>query len=1577
MKIQCFRFTMYSIIVFFGCLNLAVAYPPPPAGADVRSCGVIDWQPHNRRNVAALPAGLNAGPPRTVRLIYFLPNDRPFNAKVVQRMKDVIREVQTFYAEQMQAHGYGKLTFRVELDAQGEPMVHRVNGQHPDSHYVDADHTFVTVQDETRRIFNEEVNTIYVTAIDNSIDGVKSGGRIVGGVGSGLPKRRGGSALVSQRFDWGTVAHELGHTFGLWHDFRDGAYIMSYGPGEAGEERLSACHAERLAAHPNFNPDIPIDRVSGPTIELISPTFYPAGSKSVSVQLNVSDPEGVHQVMLHVETRTSHFAGGSWEVKTCRGLTGKKDALVEFEYDGVIPSDALSSLSDPAAHSMSASVVDTDGNWRSIHFGLVERSPHHIAFLNTRHSGLPLSFSPDGTTLASGSWDGIVILWDVMRQNEIATLEGHTSGVMSVSFSPDGTILASGSRDGTVILWDVMRKANIATLEGHTDAVNSVSFSPDGTILASGSWDGIVKLWDVMRKANIATLEGHTDVVNSVSFSPDGTTLASGSKDDTVKLWDVTRQNEIATLEGHTSDVTSVSFSPDGTILAFGSWEFASGSYDGIVKLWDVTRQNEIATLEGHTSGVTSVSFSPDGTILASGSWDSTVKLWDVATRVCFATLAHPKWVRTVSFSPDGMILASGIQNGTIVLWDTSGWPFLRIQGVAEIDIPDPNLRSAVTAKLGKPSSANIYGADMAGLTRLKAGASEIRELTGLQFATNLRELELGSNSISDVSVLTGLSKLAHLGLKDNFISDLSPLVANPGLGSEDVIDVTNNLLSYLSITTHISALIDRGVEIEFTDQAHAALLKVSGDNARGIPGTALAHPFVVEMQDENGSAIEGDPVTFTITAGAGTLSATSASTDANGRAQSTLTLGPNLDTVTVSVFGAGVEQTVTFNAVASFIRDSNLGAMVGTALNKLPGDRIVPEEMAALTHVNASASGISNLTGLEFAVNLASLSLRDNNISDISVLEHLTKLTWVRLRDNNITDLSPLTANMGLGTGDEVDVRGNPLSYSSIHTHIPTLRERGVQVIYDHRKPASLVKVSGDNQIGPRSATLANPSVVKVSDENGAAFEGVPLTFAITAGDGTLSVTSTTTDANGRAESTLTLGSTLGTIAVSVSATGLEQSVTFNAVVESYEFDLSLPSGISLIHVPLKAVAVDGIAKAVESVGDLYDALGGANAVNLLITHDPETQLWRSYLGDSGRGSAADAVLTADLGIIAVMDKAVSVRLEGAGLGAPILAPSYGSARRREASITLRPGANLVDVPFNDSRIARVSDLYALDGIRDNVTAVIILNSGEVKVVAQAGDDGDVPITGGQSFVMYAKANATVAISGKVWNNISEVGTVPPDAIPGIEVGDATPVLALSGSIVDEVTGLGKEGFHVTVKNLSTGMEVSAVTGAGGGGYQFTVVDFETARAAQIGDILEVSAQAPEQLIRVQPMRHTVTPSEVKRSQIQLAALVARVIPSGTSLLPNYPNPFNPETWIPYRLAWDSDVTLTIFDLSGRVVRMLEVGHRIAGFYESADRAIYWDGRNQFGEQVANGVYFYTLTAKDFTGTRRMVILR
>ena len=101
------------------------------------------------------------------------------------------------------------------------------------------------------------------------------------------------------------------------------------------------------------------------------------------------------------------------------------------------------------------------------------------------------------------------------------------------------------------------------------------------------------------------------------------------------------------------------------------------------------------------------------------------------------------------------------------------------------------------------------------------------------------------------------------------------------------------------------------------------------------------------------------------------------------------------------------------------------------------------------------------------------------------------------------------------------------------------------------------------------------------------------------------------------------------------------------------------------------------------------------------------------------------------------------------------------------------------------------------------------------------------------------------------------------------------------------------------------------------------------------------------------------------------------REIPDTTALLPNYPNPFNPETWIPYHLATDAEVTLTIYDVRGSVVRTLTLGHQPAGVYESRRRAAYWDGKNHIGEPVASGVYFYTLTAGEFTATRKLLIAK
>ena len=111
------------------------------------------------------------------------------------------------------------------------------------------------------------------------------------------------------------------------------------------------------------------------------------------------------------------------------------------------------------------------------------------------------------------------------------------------------------------------------------------------------------------------------------------------------------------------------------------------------------------------------------------------------------------------------------------------------------------------------------------------------------------------------------------------------------------------------------------------------------------------------------------------------------------------------------------------------------------------------------------------------------------------------------------------------------------------------------------------------------------------------------------------------------------------------------------------------------------------------------------------------------------------------------------------------------------------------------------------------------------------------------------------------------------------------------------------------------------------------------------------------------------------KRIIAMLKGILAAITPNKTALLTNYPNPFNPETWIPYQLAKDGEVTLTISDVKGQVVRTLALGYQPAGVYQEKSRAAYWDGKNVEGERVASGVYFYTLKTGEFAATRKMLI--
>ena len=666
------RHSAVLALIGFVLSPLAVAHALPTPADSVHFCQLIDFEQWQRDHPR--PAGkrlaLNVGEPRTVRMIYFLPNDRPFRQEVVDSMKVAIRRVQTFYAEQMQAHGYGNRTFRIETG------VHRVDGRHSNRYYLRTHDWF----SELWEVFDPNAN-IYNIITDTA--------EPYGAVGNRYSKN-GGYAWLGDIHIWGSsshggyagvTAHELGHAFGLLHDFRDDAYIMSYG---SRTDRLSACAAEFLSVHPYFNSEIPTKEGPGPTLELISPRTYPAGSESVPIQLKVADSQGIHQVILF---------GGRYNdttVKACHGLSGERDAIVEFEYDGMIPSysvsRSVSNLSDLIAHPLRVQVVDSEGNVTWTDFGLSEQ--------RTQFSEQAI---PQTLTKVSG--DG---------QEGPASTQLAAPFVVSV-LDQDGSALA-----GVDVTFAV-------SAGGGTLSAVSATTNADGhaaTTLTLGSDPGT------------NTVEAAVDGIEVVTFTATITEQTSHS------LTKVSGDNQ----EGPASAQLAAPF---------------------VVSVLD-----------------------QDGSALA-------------GVDVTFAVSAG-----------GGMLSATTDTNPCTVVSSTSS-------------------ATATTDANGRAR------------TRLTLGS------------------DLGTNTVE---------------------------ATVEGLGP-----VTFTATAAEQATPH-------------------SLTKVCGDDQEGTAGALLAEPFVVSVVDEDGAAMAGVNVSFTVTAGGGTLSSATATTNANGRARTWLTLGSELGTNTVEATVEGLE---------------------------------------------------------------------------------------------------------------------------------------------------------------------------------------------------------------------------------------------------------------------------------------------------------------------------------------------------------------------------------------------------------------------------------------------------------------------------------------------------------------------------------------------------------------------------------------------------------------------------------------------------------------------------------------------
>ena len=718
-KKELFRFTLSAIIVYLtgSTLNPAVAATQPSGRDESHYCGVIDYptrwhrdsnQQDERHYARTFASNLSTGEPRTVRLIYFLPNDRPYRNEVVQRMKDEIFNIQAFYVEAMQAHGYRDMTFQIESDAQGKPVVHRVDGQQSEFYYVDD--TSNTVRAEIQEVFDVRQN-IYFIVVDSGINRLGTGvGNSRVSANAGSRGKNGGDVLIpthqyqpginSNKLGYNKLsAHEIGHAFGLQHDFRSGGYIMSYGAGYnrapidgPDRDRLSKCNADFLSVNPYFNPDIPTESGRSPTIKLISPTTYPAGSESVDIQVKVADSEGIHQVILFVESVTLLGAAGFPEVKACRQLMGEKEVVVKFEYDGDVPGSSFTSLSTNTLQDIYIAAVDINGDVSNRTFTLSEEPTKQansykvaVTFLEgtqeVRESNryqtwnLPTgarfrigkggpgvgdraaAFSPNGQYLAVSSSTGIW-LYDTVNYREVALLSSQYP-VNSIAFSPDGNAIVGTQNQ----VWSIVTKEKIATFSpgGH------VAFSPNGKTIASTAGRTII-LWDIVTQQELVRMESEY-IVDTLSVSHDGALVAGAGRDGLVKVWEVNTGQLINTFR-HDARVNSIAFSPTENIIA-------SGGGDTTVKLWNAITGTEIYTIQS-SGRIGAVAFSPDGKTLA---WTGggpyklpAIHLWDMATQSFVAVYEIPanNPINSLAFSPDGktLVTVDGRFFDSVKVWD-------------------------------------------------------------------------------------------------------------------------------------------------------------------------------------------------------------------------------------------------------------------------------------------------------------------------------------------------------------------------------------------------------------------------------------------------------------------------------------------------------------------------------------------------------------------------------------------------------------------------------------------------------------------------------------------------------------------------------------------------------------------------------------------------------------------------------------------------------------------------------------------------------------------------------------------
>ena len=683
-----------------------------------------------------------------------------------------------------------------------------------------------------------------------------------------------------------------------------------------------------------------------------------------------------------------------------------------------------------------------------------------------------------------------------------------------------------------------------------------------------------------------------------------------------------------------------------------------------------------------------------------------------------------------------------------------------------------------------------------------------------------------------------------------------------------------------------------------------------------------------------------------------------------------TLTLTGNSNRIVSSV--SGLTNLTTLNLAGNSI--SSISAVSGltnlTTLNLRSNSISSISAVSGLTNlttldlVSNSITDISAVSGL---TNLTTLKVGSNSISSISSVSGLTNLTTLGLLNNSISDISPLVSNTGLGTGDTVNLGSNPLSYPSIYTHIPALQTRGVTVLFDNRVPTTLTKVSGDAQTGATGTALANPFVVEVKDGATTAktFVGVPVTFAVTGGGGTLSTTSVSTGATGRAQVTLTPGATAVTQTVTATVTHAGKTLrqTFTATANVPPIFTSAATFSVVENTPASTAVATVVATDANSQDSVtgYTLTGGADSAKFSITNAGVL----TFAASPDYDTPGDLVST-DPANAAGNNEYVIVVTATSGTG----------ARQLTAPQTLT---------------ITVTDVNEAPGQPAIPTVTSVAATPTSLTVSWAE-----PTNTGPTMTYNLRYRKSSEAS---WTNSTYAGTETSTTLTGLAGGNTYEVQVLAKNLEGDgpwsESGTGTTAYHPEDIDSDGDVDmadlVSVVNNFGSASPGRNDVDNDNdvdaadIRAVFAAMLAGQAAAAPSHVARTaetlqayvqQSKQDGMLDVNLQRGLAVLEELLEPfLMPEETVLLRNYPNPFNPETWFPYELSSAADVTFAIYSVNGTLVRLLSLGYQSAGVYRSQGRAAYWDGRNALGESVASGIYFYTFTAGEFSATGKLLV--